>query len=56
MKWFGNIVPCGIKDKGVTSLSRELNRDVSIEEVAPILTEKLSKYLKVPVSDVNFNH
>ena len=35
---------------------KELDRDVTIEEVAPILTEKLSKYLKVPVSDVNFIH
>jgi lipoyl(octanoyl) transferase len=31
---FGVIVPCGIRGKGVTSLARELERDVSIDEVA----------------------
>jgi hypothetical protein len=28
---------------------KELDRDVTIEEVAPILLEKLEKYLKVPI-------
>ena len=28
----------------------ELDRDVTVEEVAPILVEKLSKFLNVPVS------
>ena len=31
--YFGNIVPCGIQDKQVTSLSRELGRPVPLEEV-----------------------
>ncbi len=32
MEYFGNIVPCGIADRPVTSLSRILGRSVSIEE------------------------
>ncbi|GAB0093933.1 Putative lipoyltransferase 2, mitochondrial [Sergentomyia squamirostris] len=35
LSWFNNIVPCGIKGKGVTSLSQQLGRDVDIGEVTP---------------------
>lgn len=34
--WFDRIVPCGIRDAGVTTLSKELGRDISIEEVSLI--------------------
>lgn len=33
LEYFGNIVPCGIVDKDVTSLQRELGRKVNMEEV-----------------------
>jgi lipoyl(octanoyl) transferase len=33
MSAFGNMVPCGIVDAGVTSLSAELGRDVTVAEV-----------------------
>lgn len=33
LEYFGNIVPCGIVDKDVTSLQRELGRKVDMEEV-----------------------
>ncbi len=35
---FDAIVPCGIPDAGVTSLTSELGRDVTIEDVAPAVT------------------
>ncbi|XP_056118550.1 putative lipoyltransferase 2, mitochondrial [Rhinichthys klamathensis goyatoka] len=43
MSWFDNIVPCGIVGKGVTSLSRELGRDVSTEEAVPKLLEAFTE-------------
>ena len=33
LSWFDRITPCGIKEFGVTSLQRELGRDVSLDEV-----------------------
>ncbi|XP_062872991.1 octanoyl-[acyl-carrier-protein]:protein N-octanoyltransferase LIPT2, mitochondrial [Trichomycterus rosablanca] len=39
MSWFNHIVPCGIVGKGVTSLSRELGRDVTVQEVVPVLLQ-----------------
>lgn len=33
LNYFNKIVPCGISDKGVTSLSKELGREVDINEV-----------------------
>ena len=34
LAWFDRIVPCGIRDAGVTTLSRELGMEVSVSEVA----------------------
>ena len=33
LSWFDRITPCGIKEFGVTSLSRELDREISLAEV-----------------------
>ena len=38
---FDRIVPCGIRDAGVTSLSRELGRDVTVAEVLPLVEQHL---------------
>jgi lipoyl(octanoyl) transferase len=43
MSWFERIVPCGIADAGVTSLSAELGRDVTVDEVLPLAELHLSK-------------
>lgn len=33
LDWFNRIIPCGISDKGVTSLQVELGREIDMEEV-----------------------
>jgi lipoyl(octanoyl) transferase len=43
---FDRIVPCGIADAGVTSLTQELGRNVSVEEVLPIVERRLPALLR----------
>jgi lipoyl(octanoyl) transferase len=43
LKYFNNIVPCGIADKEVTSMQRELGHEVDIEEVKSILKENIAE-------------
>ena len=42
LRYFEYIIPCGIKDKAVTSLKRELEREVNVEEVK----EKIKKHFQ----------
>ncbi len=37
LTWFARIVPCGISDAGVTSLSAELGRDVTVGQVRALV-------------------
>ena len=37
LSWFDGIVACGLPDNGVTSLSSLLGRDVTVDEVRPIV-------------------
>ena len=43
--WYDRFVPCGIADAGVTSLSTELGRDVTVTDVLPSVRRHLSAYL-----------
>ncbi len=45
MGGFNAIVPCGLVDAGVTSLSQELGRAVSIDEVTPLVIDAMSREL-----------
>ena len=42
LSYFGNIIPCGIVDKSVTSMQKELGKEVDMEEVK----QKLKGHLK----------
>ena len=42
LNYFSNIIPCGINDKAVTSLEKELGRVIDMQEVQ----EKVKKHLE----------
>jgi lipoyl(octanoyl) transferase len=42
LSYFGNIIPCGIVDKSVTSMQKELGKEVDMQEVQ----QKLKGHLK----------
>jgi lipoyl(octanoyl) transferase len=42
---YSRIVPCGIPDAGVTSISQETGRDVSIDAVKGLVVNELMKNL-----------
>jgi lipoyl(octanoyl) transferase len=41
LSWFDRIVPCGIADAAVTSLTREIGRPVSVSDVLPVVENHL---------------
>ncbi|MEU6733199.1 lipoyl(octanoyl) transferase LipB [Streptomyces physcomitrii] len=43
--FFDRIVPCGIRDAGVTSLANELGRDITLAEVLPLVEKHLAEVL-----------
>lgn len=45
LSYFNRIVPCGIPDAGVTSLAVELGRDITIDEVSPIVESHMFEAL-----------
>jgi lipoyl(octanoyl) transferase len=45
LSWFDRIVPCGIRDAGVTSLTAETGIRVSVADVTPLLERHLAAAL-----------
>jgi lipoyl(octanoyl) transferase len=50
LAWFSRIIPCGISDAGVTSLSAELGRPVTVAETLPVVERQLPGLLAPPVA------
>ena len=50
LSWFDRIVPCGINDAGVTSISAELARTVSVADVLPVIERHLPTLLDTEVT------
>jgi lipoyl(octanoyl) transferase len=43
LNFFSHIIPCGIDDKAVTSMQRELRREVDLKEVSRLLQNHLAE-------------
>ena len=43
LKYYDYIIPCGIKGKGITSIKREIKKDISVKEVKEKILENLKK-------------
>lgn len=47
MSYFGNIVPCGIEDKAVTSIGKELGSPVDLDEVSSKLKNHIGNLFEI---------
>ncbi|MEQ9424387.1 MAG: lipoyl(octanoyl) transferase LipB [Cyclobacteriaceae bacterium] len=51
LKYYDNIVPCGIRDKSVTSLQKELGLNVDMNEVKQKLKSHLAEIFEMTLND-----
>ncbi len=49
LDYFNNIVPCGISDKQVTSLQKELNKEIDVNEVKQKLKKHFSQLFNAEI-------
>ena len=49
LAYFKNIVPCGIDDKDVTSIAKEVGLDVDFNEVSNILKSEIAKQFEMMI-------
>jgi len=53
LEYFTHINPCGFKDKGITSLKQELNKEVDKEEVKKLLKKEFETIFEVEITEKN---
>ena len=51
LNYFEYIIPCGIKDKAVTSLERELNRTVDMSEVKGFVKKHFAEVFEAEIKE-----
>jgi lipoyl(octanoyl) transferase len=45
LSYFDRIIPCGIADAQVTSMEKELNRSISLEQVQEVVAARMKQSL-----------
>lgn len=51
LSYFNNIIPCGINDKAVTSMNKELGRELNMEEVKSKVKKYFAQVFECEMSD-----
>ena len=51
LRWFEAVVPCGILNRGVTSLSRELDRKVTVDDVSPVFLKSFAEAFRCHLTE-----
>ena len=49
LNYFNNIIPCGINDKAVTSLNKELGQEINIPEIKEKLKKNFAKLFEAQI-------
>jgi lipoyl(octanoyl) transferase len=49
LSWFGAIVPCGIVDRGVTTLTELAGREISVDEAVPVVARRFADVFGTPL-------
>jgi lipoyl(octanoyl) transferase len=47
LSWFTKIVPCGLADAGVSSLTSELGREITVAEALPVVEHRLAELVNL---------
>ena len=53
LSYFSIIVPCGIRDMGVTSMEKALGKGISVKEVVPIFAEEFGRIFQTTIKTTN---
>ena len=49
LEYFGNIIPCGIDDKAVTSMEKELGHEIGLAEVQKALEKHIAELFQMRI-------
>ena len=56
LSWFDRIVPCGISDAGVTTMTAELNKEITVSDVRASAIANLNRVFEPLTPDYSLNH
>jgi lipoyl(octanoyl) transferase len=56
LSWFDRIVPCGISDAGVTTLTAELQKEITVSDVRASAIENLIRVFDPLSADYSLSH